>query len=165
MLRHPAFLSKDGNSVTTRFIEKYPEVLQARLDAQNRGSKLLRFLSEIAVNGPDPALGATGPASVIAAPALPKTPLPRTEGAPGERCSSCSWWCSWWCSQEVRERLIVSYLARHTKGLTTHHCCARTSILFVVAAPPRAYLRDIYIKDGPAAFAAAVRAHKGAVSA
>lgn len=84
VLRHPAFLSKDGNSVTTRFIEKYPEVLQARLDAQNRGSKLLRFLSEIAVNGPDPALGATGPASNIAAPTLPKSPLPRTAGAPGE---------------------------------------------------------------------------------
>lgn len=34
----------------------------------------------------------------------------------------------------------------------------------VTAAPPRAYLRDIYVKEGPAAFAAAVRAHKGAVS-
>jgi pyruvate carboxylase len=57
VLSHPAFIA---GAVTTRFIEQYPEVLKAPQEAQNRGEKLLRYLSNVAVNGPDPALGAVG---------------------------------------------------------------------------------------------------------
>ena len=42
------------------------------------GERLLRYLSQVAVNGPDPALGATGPHPTLTSPTLPKLPLPRT---------------------------------------------------------------------------------------
>jgi len=85
VLRHDAFLA---GAVTTRFIEMYPEVLRAPQEAQNRGQKMLRYLSELAVNGPDPALGASGPHSAIAAPTVPKLPLARSPGAGGV-CVRC----------------------------------------------------------------------------
>ena len=42
------------------------------------GEKLLRYLSQVAVNGPDPSLGASGPPPTLTTPTLPKLPLPRT---------------------------------------------------------------------------------------
>lgn len=107
VLRHPAFVS---GAVTTRFIEEYPEVLQAKRDVQNRGEKLLRFLSSLAVNGPEKSLGATGSAPLISSPTIPALPLPRTD--PSKPAN-------------------------------------------------KPYLRDIYVKQGPKAFAAAVRKHEG----
>lgn len=112
VLRHPAFV---GGAVTTRFIEMYPEVLRAAADAQNRGEKMLRFLANMAVNGPEPSLGATGAPPTITAPIVPSLPLPRSAPAPGAK------------------------------------------------PPPKAYLRDIFVKQGAKAFAAAVRAHEGAL--
>ena len=84
ILRHPAFLSKP---VSTRFIDDHPEILASVVGtssgaAHNRAERLLRFLSVLAVNGPDPALGAVGAASRPIVPAPPKLPLPRTAGAP-----------------------------------------------------------------------------------
>jgi pyruvate carboxylase len=112
VLRHPAFVNS-GGAVTTRFIEEHPEVLKAQEDTQNRGQKMLRYLSDLAVNGPDPALGATGPASNIAAPTVPKLPLPQS------------------------------------KNMTYRN--------------DKPYLKAILDKQGPEAFAKAVRKHKGAL--
>ena len=42
------------------------------------GEKLLRYLSNMAVNGPDPSLGATGQPPTITTPTIPKLPLPRS---------------------------------------------------------------------------------------
>jgi pyruvate carboxylase len=102
VLSHPAFVA---GAVTTRFIEKYPEVLKAPQEAQNRGEKILRYLSNLAVNGPDPALGATSMVPLISSPTVPKMPLPVTAG--------------------------------HQHG--------------------KPFLRDVFVKQGPKAFAKAVR--------
>ena len=72
VLGHPTFAS---GAVTTRFIESHPELLTATGGSQNRGEKLLRYLSAVAVNGPEPGLGATGPPTTMSAPTLPRLPL------------------------------------------------------------------------------------------
>lgn len=108
VLNHPVFRS---GAVTTRFIETYPEVLQAPQDAQNRGEKVLRYLSNVAVNGPDPALGATGPRATIRAPTVPRLPLLASAGRKPDA--------------------------------------------------DKPYLRDIFVKQGPRAFADAVAASEG----
>ena len=83
--------------------------------AQNRGEKLLRYMSNVAVNGPEPALGATGAPPLIAKPTVPKMPLPTSQpnNAPE------------------------------------------------VPRPKQPYLRDIFVKQGPKAFAQAVREAPG----
>jgi pyruvate carboxylase len=127
MLRHPAFLR---GAVTTRFIEEHPEVLRAQADTQNRGEKVLRYLSNVAVNGPDPALGATGTPSLLESPVIPALPLP---------------------ASDPRVLAVKTPLA---KALATGNASA------AIAAPVRKpYLRDVFIKQGPKAFAKAVRAH------
>lgn len=132
VLRHPAFTS---GAVTTRFIETYPEVLKAPQDAQNRGEKILRYLSTVAVNGPEPALGATGPAPTISSPTIPKLPLPRSTGATVTSSSGA--------------------VGGAGTGTTAAAAAAGTGKR---GAP---YLRDVLVKQGPKAFAAAVRAHSG----
>jgi pyruvate carboxylase len=121
VLAHPAFR---GGAVTTRFIELHPEVLVARRDAQNRGEKLLRYLSSVAVNGPEPALGATGPPPLISSPTVPRLPLPRSE------------------------------VKVDPTGATSGGGSSGTR-----SGGPR--LRDVFLKQGPKAFATAVRAHPG----
>mgnify|MGYP005992046549 CR=1 FL=1 len=73
VLSHPDFLTKPVN---TSFIPEHPEVLRVTQDAQNRGEKLLRFLAQVAVNGPDPTLGATGAPPSLVDPVIPRLPLP-----------------------------------------------------------------------------------------
>ena len=81
MLAHPKFVA---GTATTRFLEENPEVLSAKGEAQNRGEKLLRYLSSLAVNGPDPALGAApGRPPSYQSPTVPRLPLPRSPAGTG----------------------------------------------------------------------------------
>jgi len=76
VINHPAFRAGD---VTTRFIDKTPELLEftKRLD---RATKLLRYLGEISVNGHTEMTGRTLPPLPLPQPVLPavdnSTPLP-----------------------------------------------------------------------------------------
>jgi len=98
VLKHEKF--QDG-SYDTNFIDNNPQLFQFS-PSKNRGQKLLKFLSEIMVNGP-------------------KTPM-----ATGLRPAKIT--------------PIVPYVD-NTKPLNG--------------------FRDIYVKDGPEAFAKAIRSHKG----
>ncbi|CAN0385530.1 unnamed protein product, partial [Ectocarpus fasciculatus] len=104
VLKHPDFV--DG-TVNTSFIGENPHLL-APMRVSNRGQKMLKYIADVIVNGPDPSLGAVGGEPAIldpTAPALdPMTDMPKkTEPS----------------------------------------------------------LRDIYVKDGPEAFAKAVRSNEG----
>ncbi|OQR81085.1 precursor of carboxylase pyruvate carboxylase [Achlya hypogyna] len=101
VLNHPDFV--DG-TVDTSFIADNPHLV-APSQSTNRGQKLLRYIGNTIVNGPEKALGATGPAPSSMDPIVPHFPTP----APAA-----------------------------TKSL-----------------------RSIYTSEGPAAFAKAVREHKG----
>mmetsp|Transcript_7009 Transcript_7009/g.17433 ORF Transcript_7009/g.17433 Transcript_7009/m.17433 type:complete len:1180 (+) Transcript_7009:186-3725(+) len=54
VLKHPDFLA--GN-ITTSFIAENPDLLNP-LESKNRGQKLLNYLSQVIVNGPEKGLGA-----------------------------------------------------------------------------------------------------------
>jgi len=77
VLGHSAYLERNG-AVTTGFLTEHPEVVTTVSEAQNRGEKLLRYLGNVAVNGPDPDLGASGPPPSLIEPVLPRMPLPTT---------------------------------------------------------------------------------------
>eukprot|EP01029_Cantina_marsupialis_P012211 TRINITY_DN26_c0_g1_i2.p1 TRINITY_DN26_c0_g1~~TRINITY_DN26_c0_g1_i2.p1 ORF type:complete len:1184 (+),score=463.93 TRINITY_DN26_c0_g1_i2:119-3670(+) len=101
VLNHHDFVKEIPN---TSFIETHPEIMETRDPSLNRGTKLLRFLGDMAVNGPPKALGCSGsPVSVDPSP-LPLSTTPKEE----------------------------------LKGW-----------------------RDVYKKDGPEAFAKAIREHPG----
>ncbi|MCO4860156.1 pyruvate carboxylase [Cupriavidus sp. WGlv3] len=67
VINHPAFRSGD---VTTRFIDKTPELL-AFARRQDRATKLLRYLGEVSVNGHPELSGRTLPSLPLPAPVLP----------------------------------------------------------------------------------------------
>ena len=101
VLAHPDFQS---GVINTGFIQANPHLLE-KSTRLNRGQKLLNYVGNVIVNGPEEALGATGSPSATVKAILPTfTPLPPLE------------------------------------------------------TPS---LRSIYTKDGPAAFAKAVREKKG----
>jgi pyruvate carboxylase len=69
--------------VTTRFIEEHPGLLAASTRSdKNRGERMLRYLAHVAVNGPEPTLGATGPPPAAVDPIVPTLPLPRQSNTP-----------------------------------------------------------------------------------
>ncbi|RLB55865.1 MAG: pyruvate carboxylase [Deltaproteobacteria bacterium] len=75
VLEHPSFLAGD---VDTSFVDTYPELVEAR-PRRNRAQRLLRFLADVAVNGPDvPGMSEVAPSRVAPmAPAFPKdAPVP-----------------------------------------------------------------------------------------
>jgi len=100
VLEHEDFLH---GFVDTSFIAENPYLLEPLVQS-NRAQKLLKYISNVVVNGPDKTLGATG--------------------------GSCS-----------PNDPVVPVLLSKPKNQPS--------------------LRDIFKKDGPAAFAQAVRAHKG----
>ncbi|RAS08155.1 pyruvate carboxylase [Cupriavidus alkaliphilus] len=67
VINHPAFRSGD---VTTRFIDKTPELL-AFARRQDRATKLLRYLGEVSVNGHPELSGRALPTLPLPAPVLP----------------------------------------------------------------------------------------------
>ncbi|SCB24669.1 pyruvate carboxylase [Cupriavidus alkaliphilus] len=67
VINHPAFRSGD---VTTRFIDKTPELL-AFARRQDRATKLLRYLGEVSVNGHPELSGRVLPTLPLPAPVLP----------------------------------------------------------------------------------------------
>ncbi|WP_116378486.1 pyruvate carboxylase [Cupriavidus taiwanensis] len=67
VINHPAFRSGD---VTTRFIDKTPELL-AFAKRQDRATKLLRYLGEVSVNGHPEMSGRALPSLPLPAPVLP----------------------------------------------------------------------------------------------
>ncbi|SOZ37627.1 Pyruvate carboxylase [Cupriavidus neocaledonicus] len=67
VINHPAFRSGD---VTTRFIDKTPELL-AFAKRQDRATKLLRYLGEVSVNGHPELRGRALPSLPLPAPVLP----------------------------------------------------------------------------------------------
>ncbi|SPA14564.1 putative Pyruvate carboxylase [Cupriavidus taiwanensis] len=67
VINHPAFRSGD---VTTRFIDKTPELL-AFAKRQDRATKLLRYLGEVSVNGHPELSGRALPTLPLPAPVLP----------------------------------------------------------------------------------------------
>ena len=67
VINHPAFRSGD---VTTRFIDKTPELL-AFARRQDRATKLLRYLGEVSVNGHPELSGRALPSLPLPAPVLP----------------------------------------------------------------------------------------------
>ncbi|AJG22477.1 pyruvate carboxylase [Cupriavidus basilensis] len=76
VINHPAFRSGD---VTTRFIDKTPELL-AFTKRQDRATKLLRYLGDVCVNGHPEMSGRSLPALPLPTPVLPAVdttgPLP-----------------------------------------------------------------------------------------
>mmetsp|Transcript_5521 Transcript_5521/g.7772 ORF Transcript_5521/g.7772 Transcript_5521/m.7772 type:complete len:1187 (+) Transcript_5521:80-3640(+) len=77
VLEHPDFV--DG-VVDTSFIADNPQLLEAE-ESTNRGTKLLRYIGEIIVNGPPKSLGAVGePPSVVD----PKIPVLKNESDEGK---------------------------------------------------------------------------------
>jgi len=76
VINHPAFKAGD---VTTRFIDKTPELL-AFTKRQDRATKLLRYLGEVSVNGHPEMSGRTLPTLPLPTPVLPAVniskPLP-----------------------------------------------------------------------------------------
>ncbi|CAN0234038.1 unnamed protein product, partial [Discosporangium mesarthrocarpum] len=112
VLRHPDFL--DG-TVNTSFIAQNPDLLlpmpvsnrYTRIPPyKNSGQKLLRYIGDVIVNGPEPSLGAVGDPPSMVDPTIPD----------------------------------LDPVDFPKKGKS---------------------LRDTYVQDGPAAFAKAVRDHKG----
>ncbi|KAG9407259.1 hypothetical protein AC1031_001950 [Aphanomyces cochlioides] len=101
VLNHPDFIE---GVVDTSFIAENPHLV-APSTSTNRGQKMLRYIGNTIVNGPEKALGATGPPPSPMDPIIPVLPTPP---------------------------------ARQGKSL-----------------------RQIYTSEGPAAFAKAVREHKG----
>ncbi|CAM9489244.1 unnamed protein product [Sphacelaria rigidula] len=101
VLKHPDFL--DG-TVNTSFIAQNPHLLEPQ-HVSNRYAKMLKYIAEVVVNGPEPSLGAVG------GPPAPVDPVLPTLSPPGDSGSRS--------------------------------------------------LRDIYVKDGPEAFAKAVRNNEG----
>ncbi|ACL66550.1 pyruvate carboxylase [Anaeromyxobacter dehalogenans 2CP-1] len=77
VMRHPVFLS---GRCDTSFIEDHPELL-AQSERKDRGTKLLRYLADVTVNGSPGVSRATRPAD-IREPRLPKVDLtrPRPKG-------------------------------------------------------------------------------------
>lgn len=84
--------------MTTRFIEENPRLVRYNA-SENRGEKVLRYLANVAVNGPEKTLGATGmcciyhltpeytaycsttgPPPALVDPAAPFTPVSRGDG-------------------------------------------------------------------------------------
>ena len=60
--QHDEFLNK---TVTTSFIGENPDLL-APSTSKDRAQKILKYIAEVTVNGPEPALGATGaPCSTV----------------------------------------------------------------------------------------------------
>ncbi|CAM9814610.1 unnamed protein product [Ascophyllum nodosum] len=107
VLRHPDFL--DG-TVNTSFIAQNPYLLQPQ-NVSNRAQKMLKYIANVIVNGPEPSLGAIGGEPAPLDPTVPALrPCMESEAA--------------------------------TEG--GHRS-----------------LREVYVKDGPAAFAKAVRANEG----
>ncbi|TYZ62692.1 hypothetical protein PybrP1_002695 [[Pythium] brassicae (nom. inval.)] len=102
VLNHPDFIR---GVVDTSFIAENPQLLSPSTST-NRGQKLLKYIGNTIVNGPEKALGASGPAPSKVDPIVPVL-APPTQQQPHES------------------------------------------------------LRQIYVQNGPAAFAKAVRAHKG----
>ncbi|KAG5187976.1 putative carboxylase [Tribonema minus] len=76
VLDHPDFV--DG-TVDTSFIADNPQLLEPMLGS-NRGSKLLKYIGEIIVNGPPKALGAVGAPPVAMDPQIPSLPPPVESG-------------------------------------------------------------------------------------
>eukprot|EP01137_Pigoraptor_chileana_P007448 Opistho-2@53073 len=74
VLKHKAFLE---GSITTRFIDSTPELFSF-LDSRNRAQKLLQYLANVAVNGPQTPLGTDQkPSKMIArVPETPKGAIP-----------------------------------------------------------------------------------------
>ncbi|CAM9680726.1 unnamed protein product, partial [Ectocarpus sp. 13 AM-2016] len=104
VLKHPDFV--DG-TVNTSFIGENPHLL-APMRVSNRGQKMLKYIADVIVNGPDPSLGAVGGEPAIVDPTVPALD-PMTD------------------------------MPKKTEPS----------------------LRDIYVKDGPEAFAKAVRSNEG----
>ncbi|CAM9977087.1 unnamed protein product, partial [Choristocarpus tenellus] len=102
VLKHTDFL--DG-TVNTSFIAQNPDLLLPMVES-NRGQKLLKYIGDVIVNGPDPSLGAVSGAPSNVDPSIP--PLDPVDFPKSET-----------------------------------------------------NLRNTYLKDGPEAFAKAVRANKG----
>ena len=117
--------------VSTSFIEQHPGIVDNVQDAQNRGEKLLALLADIAVNGPDPTLGATGPAPSAVDPIPPSTPLRKGAAPPAAALPPVPG-------------------APSGKGAPK-----------AVLEPDRPSLYEVYKSDGAAAFAKAVRRHPG----
>ncbi len=74
LINHPAFVNDTKGELSTRFIEKTPELL-AFAARRDRASKLLRFLAQTAVNGNPEVKGRTLPALPLPKPVLPKVDL------------------------------------------------------------------------------------------
>lgn len=73
LLSHPDFIH---GQVDTGFIARNPALLQP-VWSSNRGQKLLKFIGNVIVNGPEPSLGATGPPCSPIDPIVPTlSPLP-----------------------------------------------------------------------------------------
>ena len=69
MLRHPKFL---GGSVDTYFIDENPQLFVFR-PSQNRAQKLLAYLGEVMVNGPQTPFSTDVPPAKVT-PTLPPVP-------------------------------------------------------------------------------------------
>ncbi|MEM9146129.1 MAG: pyruvate carboxylase, partial [Pseudomonadota bacterium] len=79
LLKHPSFLDM---SYTTRFIDTTPELFDFRR-RRDRATRLLRYISEVTVNGSPETKGLTRPPAQVRPPSLP---TPRVERpAPGSR--------------------------------------------------------------------------------
>ncbi|KAF0689093.1 Aste57867_19365 [Aphanomyces stellatus] len=72
VLNHPDFI--DG-VIDTSFIADNPHLV-APSTSTNRGQKMLRYIGNTIVNGPEKALGATGPAPSAMDPIIPVLPTP-----------------------------------------------------------------------------------------
>lgn len=80
VLNHPAF----AKPVTTSFIADHPELL-APYASSNRGQKILKYIGNVIVNGPDEALGAVGAPCSKVDPSIPSIhahPFNRTDASP-----------------------------------------------------------------------------------
>ena len=78
LLSHPEFVH---GQVDTGFIARYPELLQP-VWSSNRGQKLLKYVGNVIVNGPEASLGATGPPCSVVDPIVPVLERTPSEHAP-----------------------------------------------------------------------------------
>ncbi|GBG25673.1 Pyruvate carboxylase [Hondaea fermentalgiana] len=76
VLNHPDFIA--GN-IDTSFIAENPNLVKPRR-SDNRGQRLLKYIGNTIVNGPEKSLGATGPAPSSVVPIVPHLPTPEPSG-------------------------------------------------------------------------------------
>lgn len=129
VLAHPDFLHRPIN---TGFLEQHSELLAPRASERNRADRLIRYLAEVSVNGPEAALGATGSPCAQVEPTPPALPLP-SSGPPPGRAKQCL-------------HMGPGVAAREGQAS---------------AQQQQPSLRQIYRREGPAAFAKAVRQRQG----